>query len=427
MDDDETGRGRADRRGLVSWALFDWANSPFSTLIITFVFPAYFGMAVVGDEARGQSLWGYALGVSGLMIAVLAPLLGAVADAAGRRKPWLLGFTALCVAGTAMLWFVRPVPEAVAWAVVWVIVANFGFEFANVFYNAMLPDIVDDKRIGRWSGWAWGIGYLGGLSALAVALLGFIQAEEPWFGLDKETAEHVRVIGPLVALWFVAFAWPVFAYTPEAGPSAAPSWATVRKTLGLLRQTVGEFRGFGNVPRFLLAHLLYADGLATVFAFGGIFAAGVFGMELPEIIAFGILLNVTAGLGAFAFGWIDDWIGGRRTVLIALTGIVLSTLGVLVTEDRLWFWIFGAVLGIFVGPAQAAGRSLMARLSPPERGTEYFGLYALSGKATAFSGPLLVGWVTGIADDQRAGLSVVLAFFIGAIAILWFVKEPGRG
>ncbi len=421
MTDFAAAPAQSSRLGQWSWALFDWANSPFTTLIITFVFPAYFATAVIGDETRGQALWGLAMGTSGAIIAVGGPLLGAVADTTGRRKPWILGFTLLCIAASVQLWWVPPRPEAMLWALSWVVLANLGFEFSGIFYNAMLPDIAPQRRLGRLSGWGWALGYFGGLSALALALLLFIQAETPWLGLDKDEAEHVRVVGPMVALWFAAFAWPLFAFTRDAPAAARPGLAAgLRK----LRASLRDLARFDDAARFLLAHMLYADGLATVFAFGGIYAAGVFAMTLDEVILFGIALNVTAGTGAFAFGWIDDWLGSRRTVLIALAGLIATGAGVLLAEDKAAFWAWGSALGIFVGPAQAAGRALMARLAPDGREAEYFGLMALSGKATAFLGPLLVGWVTATFASQRLGLATVMLFFTAGFALMLLVREP---
>ncbi len=413
----------ATLKGLIGWALYDWANSPFTTLIITFVFGAYFSQGIVGDEVRGAELWGYTISISGLVIAVFSPILGAVADAAGPRKPWLLVFAAVCVFGSAMLWYAEPEPDFIVWAMVWVIVANLGFEFGIVFNNAMLPDLVPARRIGRWSGWAWGLGYAGGLVAMVVALIAFVQAETPLFGLDKAAAEHVRVVGPLAAVWFVAFVWPLFVFTPDRPSTGLGLGDKVARGLGTLVETLKNVRRYGNVVRFLIARMIYADGLVTVFAFGGIYAAGTFGMELSEVITFGIVLNVTAGLGAVGFAWVDDWLGSKRTILMALAGLLVTALAAVLVEDVTWFWIWGAALGIFVGPAQAASRSLMARLSPPDLRTEFFGLYALTGKATAFVGPALVAVVTATMESQRWGLSTVLAFFLVGFVLMLTVRE----
>ncbi len=416
------GRG-TPLRGLIGWALFDWANSPFTTLIITFVFGAYFSQGIVGDEIRGAELWGYAISASGLAVALLSPVFGAIADVGGRRKPWLLVFTAVCVVGSAMLWFAEPAPQFAALAMLWVILANLGFELGIVFNNAMLPDLVPEQRLGRWSGWAWGLGYFGGLAAMVVALMGFVQADSPLLGLDTESAEHVRMVGPLVALWFVVFVWPMFAFTPDRPAVRLGLAARLGTGLANLAATLRNLRGHGNVVRFLIARMIYADGLVTVFAFGGIYAAGTFGMALEEVILFGIVLNLTAGAGAVSFAWLDDYLGSKRTIVLALVGLIVTATGAVLARDVTWFWIWGSGLGVFVGPTQAASRSLMARLSPEHLRTEFFGLYALTGKATAFVGPGLVAVITAWTESQRWGLAVVLPFFALGLALLLTVRE----
>lgn len=418
---------RSGKLGIAAWALFDWANSPFTTLIVTFVFPAYFAAAIVGDEAAGQAWWGYAMAASGLVVAVLGPILGSVADTAGRKKPWLAGFAALCMLGSWALWYAEPTPAALAWAMAWVVAANVGFEFSGIFYNALLPDLAGRERIGRISGWGWALGYAGGLAALALALVAFVQAETPPFGLDKEAAEHVRVVGPMVALWFALFALPLLAFTPDRCKAAS---LDPLAALAALRRLGGTLRGlsrFDTLARFLLAHMLYADALATIFAFGGVYAAGVFGMTIAEIITFGIVLNVTAGIGAFCFGWVDDRLGSARTVRIALVGLLVTGLGVLLAPDRTWFWASGSLLGIFVGPAQAASRSLLAHLAPPGRQAELFGLLALSGKATAFLGPALVAAVTAATGSQRWGLATVLVFLSAGLVLMRGITTSFEG
>jgi UMF1 family MFS transporter len=353
----------------------------------------------------------------------MSPILGAIADAGGPRKPWLVAFTGICVVGSYMLWFAEPDPSFILWAMFWVVIANVGFEFGIVFNNAMLPDLVPESRLGRWSGWAWGLGYFGGLAAMVLALVGFVQAETPLFGLSKEGAEHVRVVGPIVAVWFLLFVWPLFVFTPDRGRSGLGTGQRVSTGFRNLVQTLRDVRRYRNVVVFLIGRMIYADGLATIFAFGGIYAAGTFGMTLAEVIQFGIVLNVTAGLGAFLFSWIDDYIGSKRTIVISLLGLIATAAGAVLAEQVMWFWVWGSLLGIFVGPSQAASRTLMARLSPPALSTEFFGLYALTGKATAFVGPAVVAVVTAGFESQRAGLSTVLAFFAVGLALLLFVKE----
>jgi UMF1 family MFS transporter len=414
------------RRALIAWCLYDWANSAFPAVILTFVFAAYFAQGVAENPVIATGQWGLAITVSGLAIAILSPVLGAIADQNGRRKPWIAVFSLICITATGLLWLVKPDPSYVLFALVCLAIGNFAFEFATVFYNAMLNNLVPPDRLGRLSGWGWGAGYAGGLVCLVIVLVGFISADPPWFGIGKENAAHVRVAGPIAALWFAVFAWPLFVFTPDQPGRGVPTATAIRNGLGTIAATLRNLRNYRNVARYLLAHMIYTDGLNTLFAFGGIYAAGEFGMTVEEVIWFGIALNLTAGLGAFGFAWVDDWIGAKRTITIALIGLIATGIVILLTHDKAIFWALGMALGIFFGPAQAASRSLMARLSPPGMQAEMFGLHALSGKATAFIGPALFGWATVAFGTQRAGMASVLLFLALGALLLWMVQEPRR-
>lgn len=413
------------RRALASWCLFDWANSAFPTVITTFVFAAYFTEAVAPDKESGTAAWGYALSLSGLAVAVASPIAGAIADHAGARKPWLFVFSVLSILTAAGLWFVRPDASSVVLALVLFAAGSFAFEMASVFYNAMLPEIAPKGMIGRISGWGWGLGYAGGLGCLVAALV-LVKAEPPLFGLDPAAAEPVRATAILVAVWFAAFSLPLFLSVPDRPAEGIGVFESARRGLATLAETIKGVRTHGGAVRFLVAHMIYADGLNTLFAFGGIYAAGTFGMTFSELVIFGIATNVTAGAGAALFAWVDDWIGPKRTILIALAGLFVCGTALLLVESKAAFWAFALPLGIFVGPAQAASRSLMAHLAPAEIRTEMFGLFALSGKATAFIGPALLAWVTALYASQRAGMATVLAFFAAGAALLALVPDVRR-
>ncbi len=414
------------RRALAAWCLYDWANSAFPTVIITFVFAVYFTTAIAPNEETGTAWWGWTLSLSGLAIAVVSPILGAIADQNGPRKPWIFGFSVVCVVSGFALWTVMPEAEDAIRAMLLVGIANFGFEVATVFYNAMLPSLVQRHRVGLVSGWAWACGYAGGLACLGLCLVLLVQADPPLFGLDKSTAEQVRATGPFVAIWFMIFALPMFLFTPDQPRSHKPLHEAVSVGLGTLWKTLKSFRGFGPIPRYLLARMLYTDGLNTLFQFGGIYAAGTFGMDTEEILIFALLLNVFAGLGAFGFAWIDNWFGAKRTIVISVSALFILGGALLLIEDKVWFYVLGCALGIFVGPAQAASRSMMALMAPPHLTAEIFGLYALSGRITAFLGPFLVGTVTVLADSQRWGMATILVLFLAGLILLLPIKAGGR-
>ncbi|MEX2650728.1 MAG: MFS transporter [Alphaproteobacteria bacterium] len=421
-------RPGAERRALLAWCLYDWANSPFPTVVVTFVFAAYFTKGIVGDDTLGAGLWAQALGASGLAVALLAPVVGAIADASGRIKPWLLAFSLATAATGAALWFAAPDPANAWWVLVAVACANVAFEMATVFYNAMLPRLAPPGMVGRISGWGWALGYAGGLVCLAVALYGLIKAEPPPFGLDAAAAEPVRAVGPLVALWLVAFGWPLFVFD-RGQASARPALGlarAVRDGLARLWATIRAIRHHRDIAWFLLAKMLYIDGLNTVFGLGGVYAATAFDMAIEDILVFGIALNVTAAAGAFGFAWIDDLVGPKRALIVGNLGLIATGAAILLVTDIVWFWIGGLALGLFIGPVQASSRSMMARLVPAGMEAEMFGLYAFSGKATAFLGPTLVGWITLASGQPRLGMATVLPFFVVGLGLLFLVRAPGR-
>jgi UMF1 family MFS transporter len=413
-------------RSLFSWALYDWANSAFFAVIQTFVFATYFLQSVAKNETLGSTQWGNTIGAAGFVIAVCAPFVGAIADQLGRRKPWIAWFSLRCIPVTAGLWPAEPSQQFVVLALLLVFFGTVGSEFAIIFYNAMLPDLASEERMGRWSGWAWGLGYAGGLACLIVALFVFVDVENPPFGLDKAMAEHVRVTFLLVAIWYALFSIPLFVFTSDRPRTGLKLKKAARSGWSQLKESIKNVRQFKHIVRFLIARMLFIDALATIFAFGGIYAAGTFGFNERDVLIFGIGLNITAGIGAVSFAWLDDWFGSRTTILLSLVGLIVSTTAVLLVTALTWFWVFGLLLGIFVGPAQAASRTYMARVAPPDLQNQMFGLLALSGKVTAFMGPLLVGWVTFFADSQRIGMSVIVVLLLLGFGMLYLVPDAEK-
>ena len=411
-------------RGIVGWCLYDWANSAFNTVIGTFVFSVYFARGIYGDETAGSALWALVIGLSGIAVAVASPVLGAIADQAGRRKPWIGLFVAVTAAATALLWFAEPDRAFVAYALVLVAIASIAFELANVFYNAMLPSVAPAGFAGRVSGWGWGLGYIGGLACLVLALVAFVQPERPWFGVGTENAANIRATSLLVAAWFVAFALPMFALTGDTPASGRGLRTAARDGLAQLWQTIVHVRRYGQIVRFLIASALYRDGLSTLFAVGGLYAAGTFGMSFEQILVFAIGLNVTAGLGAGLFSFVDDMLGSRRTALLGLAGLLALGIPVLLIADARLFIGLALGLGLFVGPVQAASRTLMARLAPPAMATEMFGLYAFTGKSIAWLGPLAFAALTEAFDSQRAGMASIVVLLAAGGALLLTVRAP---
>ena len=407
------------RRTIWSWCLYDWANSAFTTLVVTFVYSAYFTAAFADDPGRGTALWSRGIMVSALAIAVLAPIAGALADRGGRRR-YLILCSLLCVAATVALTFVRPgQPNAVVIALSVFVIANVAFELGLVFYNAFLSTLASPERIGRISGYGWGLGYFGGLGALAVALVVFVP-ETPLFGIPTDEGFNLRATNLLVAGWFLIFSIPAFLYLRDESVSSGA--VDVGQAFRDLVATARHLRRYRQVLRFLLARLLYNDGLVTIFAFGGIYAVGTFGFSFQELVTFGIVLNVGAGLGAFAFGFVDDRIGGKATIGLSVAALAVGTLLGALAPTRTWFWVSAILVGIFIGPNQSASRSLMARFVPAKHESEFFGFFAFSGKVTSFMGPALLGVLSDV-YSQRVGVGSLLVFFLAGGLILWRVDE----
>ncbi len=417
----------ATKRSVFSWCLYDWANTAFSTVIITFIFGVYFAREIVGDETEGSAQWSFAIAVSGMFIAVLAPLLGAVADHSGARKRWIFWLSMLCIVPTACLWMATPEGGTghILFVLTLVVLANIGFELAQVFYNAMLPHIAPREKIGRISGWAWGLGYLGGLTALAVSLFGFIGLGEikPFITLTKENFEHIRVTGPFIALWFIFFMLPLFLFTKDVEKERLGFWDALSEGLKQLARSARNVKKHKNLLLFLISSAIYRDGLVTLFAIGGVYAAGQYGMDFTEILIFAIALNVTAGLGAFTFAYADDAFGSKITIVISLIGLIIIGGVILLVASKTMFIILAMGLGIFMGPVQAASRTMISKLAPKEMITQSYGLYAFTGKSVSFLGPLAFGVATTLFGTQQAGMATIILFWVVGLLLLLRVKE----
>jgi UMF1 family MFS transporter len=406
---------------LIAWCLFDWAAAPFSSIITTFIFAAYFTGHIAVDKVSGTSQWANATALAGVVIAILSPIFGAIADHGGKHKVWLLTFTITCMISTSALWFAYPTPLAINYTLIAVVLGTISLELALVFYNSFLPHITPADYLGRISGWAWGLGYIGGIIALCICLFLFINSHITW--LDSHTAAQVRICGPLVAIWFGLFSIPLFLIVPDLPAANHSLFKSIQLGFNELKSTFKELPKEKNLFLYLIAHLIYIDGLNTVFAFGGIYAAGTFNMDLSQVIIFGISMNVAAGIGAISLAWLDDHLGSKPTILISLLGMIIVSIPLLLTHKRIVFWAVALLLAIFVGPVQAASRSLMARLSPPDKSTEMFGLYSLSGRVTAFIGPWMLGMITLYFNSQRAGMATVVFFFVIGGLLMTRVKE----
>ena len=401
-----------------AWCLYDWASASFSIIVTTFIFATYFTTKVAENTIVGTYQWANATALAGIIIALTSPFFGAIADHGGHHKRWLFFFTWICIISTALLWFSYPEKTSIYFTLSCVVVGTIGLEVGLVFYNSFLSFIAPKNYLGRISGYGWGCGYLGGIVALSIALFAFIKMNI--FHLDAQTAEQVRINGPFVALWFAVFSLPLFLLGPDISSVSRPLPQAVRIGWRELMSTLKKLPREKNILLYLISHMIYTDGLNTLFAFGGIYAAGTYQMPFDEVLLFGITINLAAGIGAIGLGWVDDYLGSKKTVIFSL--ICLSILGIpiLILHSKYLFWAIALILCLFVGPVQSASRSLMVRLiAEKNMSAEMFGLYALSGKITAFIGPWLLGLLTLISGSQRVGMVTVLLFFvIGALLLL---------
>jgi UMF1 family MFS transporter len=404
------------RREIAAWSLYDFASSAFNTLMVTFIFNRFFTDVIGGGTDRATVLWGAALNISAVTVALLMPVLGAVADYSGRKKLFLVGFALQCMFFTVLLFFVGP--GAVWPAVILFVLANIGFEAGNVFYNAFLPELANRDNIGRVSGLGFFLGYIGGLICLAIGL-GMVRG---W--LPSENYLNVRATILLVAVWFLVFSLPMFLTVRErAVRRPPPPHGYLREGFRRLSTTLRHIRELREAFRLLIARMIYNDGLTTVIGFAAIYAGAVLGMALEEVLLMGIALNVAAGLGAFAFGFVDDRIGGKKTLMITLVFLTIAGIIGVTTTTKGGFWVAATLIGIMMGPNQSASRSLLSKLVPEHKHAEAFGLFAFSGKLSSMLGPLVYGAVVGMTGNHKLAMSSIIVFFVVGLLILAPLRE----
>lgn len=416
-------------KAIIAWCMYDWACAAFSIIVTTFIFATYFTSKIAESQIIGTYQWANATSIAGLIIAFSSPLFGAIADHGGHHKRWLFFFTWIAILFSALLWFAYPSQHYVYFTLGCVIMGTIGYEVALVFYNSFLSSLAPKEYLGRVSGWGWGCGYLGGILALTIALFLFVKTEVPW--LNTQNAEQIRICGPFTALWIAIFSLPLFLWVPNIHSESHPLPQAVRAGFKELLQTLKKLPREKNILIYLISHMVYTDGLNTLFAFGGIYAAGTYKLPFEEVLLFGITMNITAGIGAVSMSWVDDYLGSKITIILSLILLTIFGIPLLLLENKYLFWGMALVLCLFVGPVQSASRSLMVRLieSRDNISAEMFGLYALSGRITAFIGPWLLGVTTLYFGTQRAGMATVLVFFVvGGILLLPVrMEEDWRG
>jgi UMF1 family MFS transporter len=436
---------------------FDWAVQPYYTLILTFLFAPYFANTVVGDGARGQAMWGYAAAIAGVLIAAGSPFFGAIADGRGHRKPWIALFSAILATALVSLWIAIPgAPTQTIYLVLFAFIcAMTAAEYTAVFTNAIMPGLVPQSELGRLSGRGWACGYFGGLVSLAL-IAGLIVSSpdtgktllglDPVVALDAGAREGDRLVGPLSAVWYLVFMIPFFLFVPDIKKERPQD---DRSATAELWDTIRSLMGQRDMLLFLIARMFYIDGLVSIFTFGGIYGAAVFGWGALSLGIFGIVLTLVGAFGALIGGVLDDRFSAKAVILAALLLLLVGAFGILSVDPTHVFYFvevtpkvagsspfssigekvflgFAMLVGLAAAPVQASSRSLLARLAPPEKITQYFGLFAFSGKATAFLAPFLIATMTEVTNSQRLGISAIALFLVTGMILMLPVRSPQR-
>jgi len=447
------------KKRIWGWMAFDWATQPFYTLGLTFIFGPYFasvatelfssqGMTTEAADAQAQSMWSLGQTMAGLFIAFAGPVLGAYADSTGRRMPWIVGFSVVFVITTASLWLMVPDGSALWFGLIAFSIAFVAAEFALIFTNAQLPGLGTQEDVGRISGAGAALGYWGGVAGLAIMLLFFFEADAesgatllgaaPALGLDPEAREGTRIVGPFIAIWYVVFMIPYFLWVREVRPVVRTGG--FRIAMADFWVSLKSIAGRDSLKGFLLSSMFYRDALNALYGFGGVYAVLVLDWSLTMIAIFGIVGAITAAVFTYVAGRFDARFGPRPVIVFCIFTLILvcSTI-VAMSRERFYgvplpegsnlpdivFYICGAIIGGAGGGLYTASRSMMVRHTHPERPTEAFGLFALSGKATAFVAPAMIGIMTYITQSPRLGISPVIMLFLMGLILLMFVNKDG--
>ncbi|WP_250958554.1 MFS transporter [Rhizobium sp. CG5] len=443
---------QVSRRGVWGWMFFDWAAQPFFTVVTTFIFGPYFVSRMTDDPISAQATWSNIATISSVIIAILAPILGSIADESGPRKPWIAFFAAIKIISLCLLWTAVP-GSAVIYPAIFVILASISAEFSIVFNDSMMTRLVNRDNVGRVSNIAWGLGYLGGMIVLISVVLFLAASPEtgrtvlgitPLFGLDPAAGEDARITGPISALWYLVFILPMFLFTPDMG-AGKPLVAAVRSGLREIGQTIVGLKDRPGILRFLVSRMIYQDGVNGLLILGGVFAAAMFGWSTMEIGIYGIILNVVAIVGCLAAGSVDRRLGSKITVLISLFLLLVATFGIVSTGPGFTLFglvglpmadsggifgtaaekvyiLYGLLVGIAFGPVQASSRSYLARSVSVEEAGRYFGLYSLSGRATSFMATLSFSLITYWTGSARAGMASLVVFL--AVGLVMLLRTP---
>ena len=404
---------------IFNFALYDFANSAFTTIIITFIFSTYFAKQIAPNPILGQSYWGWTIGITGILIAITGPFIGTFADKKNHTILFLRLFTICCIFFTSLLWFAKPSKDYLFYTLIIVGIANFFYELSLIFYNSILKNISKENDLGKSSGIGFALGYIGGILILIICIKIFIDNDALPFGLLKENSENIRATSIIVSLWYLLFSIPfLISLKKEFKNKIDENSNSIKKIKKLVWDD-----GLNNLGKFLLARMLYADGLNAIIVMGGIFAVGVYNLEIKDLLVLSILMNITAFIGALIGGYANDKFTSKSVIIFSLIGLIFSSGIILFIKTKMFFFIFASINGLFIGPIQSASRVFITKSIDKNSQASGFGLFALSGKLTSFIGPLLVSTITFISSSQRIGFSSAIFLLLLGLIILFKVKK----
>ena len=405
---------------IFNFALYDFANSAFTTIIITFIFATYFAKQIAPNPILGQSYWGWTVGITGFLVAIIGPIVGSCADKKNRIVFFIRCFSLLCILSTALLWFSKPSQSYLLYTLIVVGIANLFYELSLIFYNSLLKDITTNKNLGKSSGFGFALGYIGGIIILLISIKLFIDNDNLPFGLSFEDSQNIRAIALLVSIWFLIFSIPfLFFVIKERERNIKKS---VSSNLAGLKKLIWNKR-LNVLGKFLIARMLYADGLNAIIVMGGIFAVGVYGLKISELLYLSVLMNITAFLGALAGGYFNDKYGSKKVIVFSLVGLIITSSLILAVSSKEYFLFLASLNGFFIGPVQSASRVVISKMINKNDQNKAFGLFATSGKLTSFLGPMLVGTITMLSNSQKIGFSSAIFLLLIGLVIILKIKK----
>ena len=406
-----------------SWSVYDWANSAWSAIIITFIFAEYFVNVLAPDKDLGTLYWTWTIGLSSLVAALLSPILGSISDQSQRSKYWLILSTFIYSFIAFSFWFAQPKGMDLFLIIFLLFIGNISYEISQIFYNGQLKLITTENNYAKLSGFAWGLGYAGTVIIFIIYYGIFLLPEDPIFTLDKTTYENIRISFPVTGAWILIFSLPLFISFKDPKSDTITSKFNIKKSFNQIIITFKDLRKYKNIIWFLIARLFYMDGINAIFAVAAIYAATVFGMSTTDIIMLGIGTNFAAGIGSWVFSFIENKIGSKNIIVFSLICIFIISFAILLINQKNTFIILAICLSTFFGPIQSASRVYFAKFIPDEKKYEFFGFYSFSGKVTSFIGPILYGTITYTFSSPKLGMASLLVLFAVGLLLLTKVEN----